>query len=62
MEHNFCIGRDIIIKGLTNIMGVILSLLFVIGVLVGILALCRWLILYRSGEEYYSDIKDEGNI
>jgi len=39
-------------------MRVVLSILFVIAVLVGILALCRWLILYRAGENQYPDIKD----
>jgi len=39
-------------------MGVVLSILFVIAVLVGILALCRWLMLYRTGETHYPDIKD----
>ena len=43
-------------------MRVVLSILCVIAVLVGILALCRWLMLYRSGEEHYSDIKDKGPI
>jgi hypothetical protein len=40
-------------------MRVVLSIFFVIAVVVAILALCRWLMLYRSGEEYYSDIKDK---
>jgi hypothetical protein len=43
-------------------MKVVLSILFVIAVLVGILALCRRLMLYRSGEEYYPDLKDKGPI
>ena len=39
-------------------MGVVLSLLFVIAVILGILALCRWLMLYSAGEKHYPNIKD----
>jgi hypothetical protein len=37
-----------------------LSILFSIGVIVAILALCRWLLLYSAGENHYLDIKGMG--
>ena len=39
-------------------MKVVLSLLFVIAVIAGILVLFVWLMLYSVSADYYPDIKD----
>jgi heme/copper-type cytochrome/quinol oxidase subunit 2 len=55
--------RTIIIKELL-IMGVVMNMLFVIAIIVVILILwvCLCLMVYRTGENHYPDIKDLGKI
>jgi uncharacterized SAM-binding protein YcdF (DUF218 family) len=39
-------------------MGVVLNILFALAIIVVILTLWIWLMLYRTGESHYPDIKD----